>query len=293
MSRILVIGSEGFIGKALTKSLDAKTNEIFTVDILPSSNSNHFQVDIVDDREVSEVLQAIHAEIVIHLAAQIDVRDSFANPIKDLDVNGKGLINVVTGSLKNGCNNFCYIHSGGAVYDSNQALPIDEGGKELPQSPYGLTKNLGEGYVRIFAEKYHCFWSSLALSNCYGPINDHGRGVICEIAKSLKNDQAPTLFGAETTRDFVFIDDVVEAINLAIIKPTNSRVNISSASETSLINLFEKIRKVLDSDLEPIIQEAKFGEVTRSSLSNRKAQDLLGWNPKYDLDSGLLKAIKG
>jgi UDP-glucose 4-epimerase len=149
------------------------------------------------------------------------------------------------------------------------------------------------GYVRIFAEKYHFSWSSLALSNCYGPINDHGRGVIYEITKSLKNAKAPTLFGAETTRDFVFIDDVVEAINLAVLKPTNSRVNISSASETRLIDLFQKVRKILDSDIEPIIQEAKFGEVKRSSLSNKKAQCLLGWNPKYDLDSGLIKAITG
>jgi UDP-glucose 4-epimerase len=120
VSRILVIGSEGFIGKALTKS----------------------QVDIVDNRKVSEVLEAIQAEIVIHLAAQIDVRDSFANPFQDLDVNGKGLLNVVTGSLKNGCTNFCYIHSGGAIYDSNQALPIDEDGKELSQSPYGLRSDI-------------------------------------------------------------------------------------------------------------------------------------------------------
>jgi UDP-glucose 4-epimerase len=293
VSRILVIGSEGFIGKALTKSLNIKTDEIFTIDILPSTNPNHYRVDIADSKSVSEVLQKIKAEIVIHLAAQIDVRASFIDPLKDLEVNGRGLLNVALQAFENGCNNFCYIHSGGAVYDSNQALPIWENGKELPKSPYGLTKNLGEGYVRIFAEKSHSSWSSLALSNCYGPINDHGRGVIYEFVKSLKNLQAPKLFGSETTRDFVFVDDVVEAIKLAIVKPTNSRVNISSGTETKLIDLYQKICKVLDSDIKPIVQDAKFGEIARSSLSNRKAQDLLGWNPKYDLDSGLVKAIKG
>jgi UDP-glucose 4-epimerase len=293
VSRILVIGSEGFIGKTLTKSLEATEHEIFTLDLLPSIRPNHFQVDIVDRKKVSEVLSEIQAEIVIHLAAQIDVRDSFADPLKDLEINGKGIINVLLSSFENGCKNFCYLHSGGAIYDSNQPLPIDEDGKELPQSPYGLTKNLGEGYVRIFAEKYLSSWSSLALSNCYGPINEHGRGVIYELVSSIKNGVSPTLFGAETSRDFVYVEDVVDAIKLAINKPINSRVNISSASETTLLELFAKITEILGSKTDPIIEVPKFGEITRSSLSNRKAQTLLGWFPKYDLDTGLTKAIKG
>ena len=293
MSNLLVIGSEGFIGKALTSKLYEQGRSIFTLDVKPSSRSQHHIVDIRDYRSVEDVFEQVKPEVVIHLAAQIDVRQSFADPIQDLAINGAGILNVITNAFNFGCMNFCYIHSGGAVYDSNQNLPISEVGKELPQSPYGLTKNLGEGYVRVFAEKNNVKWSSLALSNCYGPIKDHGRGVIFEFVKAIQNGTVPEIFGARTTRDFIYIDDVVDAISLAIENPTNCRVNVSSSTETNLLELYSKIARFYKSEIQPIVKDAKFGEVTRSSLSNQKAKELLGWSPQTILDSGLTKALRG
>ena len=292
MGKLLVVGSEGFIGKALVKRLSNYGHSLFTLDIKSSLNPNHYEVDIANSVLVDQAIAEIQPDVVIHLAAQIDVRQSFVDPIKDLEINGNGILNVLTSALNFGCKNFCYIHSGGAVYDSNQSLPIPEDGIELPQSPYGLTKNLGEGYVRIFSEKACIAWSSLALSNCYGPVKDHGRGVIFEFAKAIQAGIEPEIFGSQTTRDFVYVDDVIDAIVLAIEKPTNCRINIASSTETTLIDLYSKIAGFMNSGLHPVIRDAKFGEITRSSLSNSKAREILGWAPRTNLDVGLIKAIK-
>ena len=173
-------------------------------------------------------------------------------------------------------------------------MPLNERSAELPQSPYGLTKNLAEGYVRIFAEKNGSQWSSLALSNCYGPIDEHGRGVIYNFAKALSSGTTPAIYGKDVTRDFVFVSDVVDAICLAISNPTNMRVNISSDSETSLLELyFEIAREMGDISVKPIIEEPKFGEIRRSRLSNLLAQEIMGWRPKIELSKGLRLSLSG
>ena len=291
MEKILIVGSEGFIGKSLVGSLKSGKNQIFTADTKASSFEGHSQIDITNSRDVSELVKSTKPDIVVHLAAQIDVRESFLDPVKDLEVNGHGLLNVLTQSILSGCKNFCYIHSGGAIYDSKGKLPISENGPELPVSPYGLTKNLGEGYVRVLCKKAGIKWSSLALSNCFGPIHKHGRGVIYEFANSLMNGEGVTINGLETTRDFIYIEDVTAAIRLAIDNPTNCRVNISSGVETNLIDLYSMISEILEVRTSPKIVEATFGEITRSALSNSRAKELLGWAPINDFQTGLSKAL--
>ena len=292
MEKILIVGSEGFIGKALTESLKSSEDKIFTMDIKPSSFEGHFQIDITNSLDIFNSIKSIMPDRVIHLAAQIDVRKSFVDPEQDLRINGLGLLNVLTASIESGCKNFCYIHSGGAVYDSDGELPISEDGAELPVSPYGLTKSLGEGYVRVLSEKAGINWSSLALSNCFGPVEQHGRGVIFSFAKSLKNGEQVIINGPETTRDFIYIDDVVSAILLAIDKPTNCRINISSGIETNLLELYSMVSKILEVNISPKIIPATFGEITRSALSNFRAKELLRWSPVNNLNDGLIKALE-
>ena len=291
MSRILVVGSQGFIGSALIESLQLRNLEIYTIDVKDSNEPKHYKLDITNFDLVKKVVSKIQPEIVVHLAAQIDVRESFLDPVKDLEVNGRGLLNVLTQSILSGCKNFCFIHSGGAIYDSKGKLPILENGSELPVSPYGLTKSLGEGYVRVLCEKARINWSSLALSNCFGPVHEHGRGVIYQFANSLMNGEGVTINGSETTRDFIYIEDVTAAIRLAIDNPTNCRVNISSGVETNLIDLYSMISGILEIRTSPKIVEATFGEITRSALSNLRAKELLGWAPVNDFKTGLSKAL--
>jgi len=291
MKRILITGAEGFIGKELACSLKKLNYEVFTLDRLNSSQEfKHFQIDVTDPK-ISDKLQEIRPDVIIHLAAHINVLNSFVDPVQDLRSNGEGTLNLIQASIECGCKNFIYIASGGATYDSYQSLPISENGHEYPVSPYGLTKLLGEGYVRILSEKAGTLWSSLALSNCYGPVLEHGRGVIFQFWNALRNGKSPIINGASVTRDMIHVDDVVRAIILAIEKPTNCRVNISSGIEVTLLEIFELLKNEMRSNLSPELRDHIRGEVARSALSNRKAFELLRWEPTISLSTGIRASL--
>jgi UDP-glucose 4-epimerase len=293
MSRILVTGSEGFIGTQTVKRLTASGHEVFTLDRRGSSNpEKHFKCDLGRDLP-DDAFRRFKPEVVVHLAAQIDVTSSFSDPRADLVSNGLGTLMLVEASQKLGGINFIYIGSGGAIYDSNAKPPLSEASPVFPVSPYGLTKYLGEGYVRVLSEKFETPWTSLALSNCYGPVKDHGRGVIYQFWKALREGRSPHINGPDVTRDFVYIDDVIAAIELAIKKPTYARVNISSNSEISLLNLFKVIAIELQSKIEPTIGAPIVGEVLRSCLGNQSAKELLGWSPNISLQEGIKLALEG
>ena len=289
MRKVFVTGSRGFIGKRLVLALENSGYEVFPLDLL-GGGVHQQKIDIVT-HDLKELLNLFKPDAVIHLAAQVDVTASFENPIRDLEVNGLGTLRLVTSALEAGCTNFIYVASGGAIYDSNSEMPLSETSRELPVSPYGLTKSIGEGYTRVLSEKAGAHWTSLALSNCYGPLVDHKRGVIYEFWKSLSEGRPPHIFGPNVTRDFIFVDDVVRAVLAVIERPTDSRINISSGSEISLINLYNKVSKIMNSRLEPIAHEPKVGDVLRSCLSNSLAKEITEWEPRISLDEGLLLSI--
>jgi UDP-glucose 4-epimerase len=291
MRHVLVTGAEGFIGKKTCAFLAKTGYQVTTLDKNESSQEfNHLKIDI-SDKSIGDRLKEIKPDVIVHLAAQIDVLGSFEQPLLDLRSNGEGTLNLISASIESGCENFVYIASGGAIYDSNQSLPIQETGIEFPVSPYGLTKLLGEGYVRVLSEKAGTQWSSLALSNCYGPVLEHGRGVIFQFWKALSNGKPPFINGKSVTRDMIHVDDVCRAIALAIEKPTNSRVNISSGKEVSLVELFQNISKELHTKIAPELREHIIGEVERSALDNKKAADLLGWVPMISLEVGIRDSL--
>ena len=291
MSRIFVTGSEGFIGKYAVLALQKSGHEVFTLDLLPSEQrTNHFQSDI-RSADLDLILNEIKPEVVVHLAAQVVVTESFVDPENDLEINGVGTLRLVHASINSGCRNFCYIHSGGAVYDSDANLPLTETSPERPVSPYGLTKKLGEGYVRVLSQAAGTAWSSLAYSNVYGSVLTHQRGVIYEFWKALSEGRSPSIFGKDVTRDFLYIEDAVRAIVLAAENPTNTRVNISSATEITLMALYEKISKYLAVEINPNLMPARNGEILRSRLDNSKAKKVLNWSPKINLETGIQLCI--
>lgn len=287
MSRILVTGSEGFIGKAAVIALEAAGHEVVTLDLQLSNSSRKHYVGDIRTLDLDSVFHQSKPDAVVHLAAQVIVTDSFIDPFHDLEVNALGTLKLIQASIKSGCPNFCYIHSGGAVYDSNAVLPLTEQSPERPVSPYGLTKKIGEGYVRVLSEVAGSSWSSLAYSNVYGPVITHGRGVIFEFWKALSTGKSATIFGKDVTRDFLYIDDAVRAIVLAVARPTNKRINISSGSEINLFHLYQLISKQLNTEIVPKIELARAGEILRSCLSNIAAQKTMGWIPEISLEKGI------
>jgi UDP-glucose 4-epimerase len=286
MEKVLLVGGAGFIGKAVAAKLTKLGINFEVVDIRPGGT----RADIVKD-DLEEIFQRFKPSAVVHLAAQIDVRESFVNPVHDLEVNILGTVRLLEAANKAQCRNFVYIASGGAIYDSEGILPHKENANQLPVSPYGVSKGAAEEYVRVLSAKYGSNWSSLALSNCYGPVREHGRGVIYQFWRAISQKEIAKINGPEVTRDFVHVEDVADAICLAIQKPVNRRLNISSNTEMSLIDLYKMIAAELGSSLAPEMHSVNPGEVLRSKLDNSLALKLLGWAPRFDLEAGIKAAL--
>ena len=130
-----------------------------------------------------------------------------------------------------------------------------------------------------------------ALSNIYGSVLSRKAGVIFEFWNALSKGRPPVIYGKDVTRDFLHVDDAVKAVVLASLKPTNTRVNISSSTEITLLSLYEMIRGHLGVELEPIIKAARNGEILRSCLDNTKAKNVLNWSPKINLETGIQLSI--
>jgi UDP-glucose 4-epimerase len=288
MKKVLITGSEGFLGQCLMQKIDDSEYEIYSLDRVPSlqSRENHFVYTLGGDY-LEEIPKIKNLEVVIHLAAQIDVRSSFEMPLEDLKANGLGTLELIDYASRLSVKHFVYIHSGGASYSASSHLPISEDALDNPISPYGLTKLLGESYVRIFCERNGINWSSLALSNVFGDLKLNPKGVIFEFWKSLNAGKQPDIFGAKVTRDFVYVEDVADAILLTMKHPTNCRINISSEVETSLESLFNEVANILGSTIRPNIHGPRAGEILRSALSNKKAKELIGWAPRHTLIEAL------
>jgi UDP-glucose 4-epimerase len=289
MSRILVTGANGFIGTRLVEML---INENFTViqtDIV-LKNPDVQYLDVTREN-CKQFFKENRPDVIIHLAAQTDVITSVANPISDLEINTFGTLNLLMAASEANVENFIYINSGGAIYDSNQQMPISETGHVNPVSPYGLSKLFGEYYLKLICDRKKMSWTSLALSNCYGPVRTQGKGVIFEFWNRLNRDEPIYINGAQTSRDFIYVDDVVDAIIHAISKPSNCRINISSGREVTLVELFEILSDLMNKSTTPIFQKLDEREVSNSCLDNTLAKSLLDWAPRYTLRQGLKMSI--
>lgn len=285
MKKILVTGSQGFIGQETVRLLRTKGFKVYTLDIL-DGDEQHFKCDIKSDL-IERIIQDTKPEVVIHLAAQVDVSSSVIDPFSDLNTNIFGTLKVLSACISRSVNEFIYVGSGGAIYSSSNQMPVSEEGSILPVSPYGVSKFAAEGYVRVLSELHGMGWTSLALSNCYGNIEFHRRGVVYEFFKKISAGQSPIINGADVTRDFIHVQDVASAIFLAIGHPANKRLNISSNSEISLKELFDEIASLAKSSISPSYLAPRKGDVLRSRLDNSRAKEMLSWVPRITLSEGL------
>ena len=288
--KILITGSEGFLGKALCRRLSSSRGkyELYTLD-RNGTGTNHRVVDITSN-QLDLAITEINADTIIHLAGNVSVKFSIENPLVDFKVNAMGTLAIVKSALKTRCRNLIYINSGGAIYDSSARLPSDEKTPTKPSSPYGLSKLIGEQYLSLLADG-NLGWTSLALSNCYGPVREQKKGFIYSVWRDLSAGLSPKIYGAFVSRDFIYIEDVLDAIELAMETSINGRLNISSNRDVYLLDLFNKVRQVLHSSVQPIILPQNTQEITNSCLENSLAKELLGWEPKVDIDEGVKRSL--
>lgn len=233
----------------------------------------------------------IDPDIVVHLAGNVSVKFSVENPLVDFRINALGTAALVTSVLKTRCSNFVYVTSAGAIYGDSTESPATEQSPTKPLSPYGLSKLVGEQYLRLLA-KNRMNWTSLAISNCYGPINLQQQGLIFSFWQDINRGIRPKIFGPRVTRDFIFYEDVLDAILLTLETSVNNRINISSGVSHSLLQVFSMVKDIMNSDWEPEILPKHQNDVSESCIDNSLAKEFLGWSPQMGLFDGLKLSLE-
>ena len=287
--RILVTGGSGFVGQVLLPRLETRDYEIINLDLVigkfkSKSLVNELYCDIREFNEVDNAFKEFKPHKVVHLAALTDVRESIQNPMQDLETNAVGTLNVVKSCNKYKVSKVVYLNSGGAIYGDQTDFPISEISPVKPISPYGASKFFGENIISTIGEMD---WTSLRLSNVYGGLDS--KGVINIFLRNFIHERPCYVFGdGSTTRDYIHVRDVVDAILKSMESDLLGIFNVSSSIETSLKDVYQVIKKISGKEVPIEFTPAIAGEISRSALSNCKLQEF-GWSPKVSLSAGIEK----
>jgi len=295
--KILVTGGAGFIGSHVVDLFIREDYEVVIVDDLSTGKKENlnpearfYQLDIRDPG-LEEIFRMERPDYVNHQAAQIDVRRSVSDPIFDAGVNILGTINLLQNCIKYKVKKVIFASSGGAIYGEQEIFPAPEDHPLRPVSPYGITKLVGEYYLRYYKNIYGLDYVSLRYANVYGPRQDPfgEAGVVAIFIQRMLDGGQPVINGdGEQTRDFVYVEDVARANLLALKNNTGEDVfNIGTGVETSVNQIFHILRGILHIDIKELHGPPKKGEQRRSVIDPSRARDMLGWRPHVDLMEGL------
>lgn len=296
--KISVTGGAGFIGSHLVDRLIEQGHTVQVIDNLSTgslSNVNEkaqfLNMDIRSS-ELTKVWEEFKPDYVFHEAAQTMVPVSMKDPALDCDVNLMGLINVLNSCVQNGVKKII-MPSSAAVYGDLDSLPLDETMAGKPSSFYGLTKLTTESYLELYAKNFNLPYICFRYANVYGPRQGHGGegGVISIYCEHLQKGQDLAIFGdGEQTRDFVYVDDVVEANLLALEKPEVTGIyNVSTEKSTSLNELIGHFKDIVGKSFTVNYEAERAGDIKHSLLSIQKVHKDLAYSPKTELRDGLEK----
>jgi UDP-glucose 4-epimerase len=305
--RTLVTGAAGFIGSTLVDRLLADGHSVVGVDNLSSGRSEnlgraersgHFEFvkgDIVD-ADLIGLLGETRPEVVFHLAAQISVRYSVDDPPFDATVNVVGTVRLAEAARRAGVRKVVHTSSGGSIYGTPPSYPTSEDTPTDPASPYAAGKVAGEVYLNTFRNLYELDCSHIAPANVYGPRQDpHGEaGVVAIFGQALLAARPTKIFGDGTdTRDYVFVDDVVDAFVQASGEAGGGqRFNIGTGVETSVRELHSVIARAAGAPDVPEFHPPRLGDLKRSCLDISRAENVLGWRPKVPLEDGVARTVE-
>jgi UDP-glucose 4-epimerase len=300
--KAIVTGGAGFIGSHVVDALLARGDEVAVIDDLSTGRRANLEdalskgavlheADIRDAARMRELVAAEAPEVIFHLAAQIDVRKSVADPAFDSRINVEGTINMLTAALDAGVKRFVNTSTGGAIYGEAASLPAGEDTPPQPLAPYGQSKHCAEGYCGLFTRLHGLSTISVRYGNVFGPRQDPlgEAGVIAIFCGKLLEGGRPTVFGdGRQTRDYVYVGDVVSANLAAAASDATGSYNIGTGVETSVIDLIDALRRLGGGrDFEPEHAPERTGEVQRNYLDITRARETLGWQPEVDLETGL------
>jgi UDP-glucose 4-epimerase len=303
--RALVTGGAGFIGSNLVDALVQRGDEVTVVDDISTGKRANLddaigkgatllELDIRDAEAVHAATERARPEAVFHLAAQIDVRKSVADPANDSRINVEGTVNVLRAAQAHGVRRFVNTSTGGAIYGEGQILPAPEDHPVAPEAPYGLSKFCAEQYCELFTRLHGLSTVSLRYGNVYGPRQDPlgEAGVVAIFCGKLLEGERPTIFGdGRQTRDYVYVGDVVDANLKAAETQTAGAVNIGRGAEVSVLDIVDALRPHSNGAFEPEHAPERPGEVRRIALDTSRARQELGWEAGTGLEDGLERTL--
>ncbi len=299
--KIMVTGGAGFIGSNIVDAYIRAGHQVVVVDNLASgrfSNLNpevkFYQMDIRSD-QLGKVFEQERPEVVNHLAAQMDVRRSVADPLYDADVNVRGAVNILEFARKFNVQQVIYSSSGGTVYGEPEYFPCDENHPIRPICQYGATKYMMEMYLYMYRFMYGLNYTVFRYPNVYGPRQDPKgeAGVVAIFTGQMVRGEQVVIHGdGQQERDFVFVQDVAAANVLALGHREGGQVyNLGAGEPTSVNQIFAALQLVTGYDKAPQYGPARLGETRKIYLDATKARLELGWQPAVDLVTGMQMTV--
>lgn len=296
MAKILVTGGAGFIGSHVVDVCVSAGHDVVILDDFSSGARGNvnaaarvYEMDI-RSAALADLFVAEKPEYVCHLAAQMDVRRSVAEPAFDADVNIIGGLNLLECAVKHGIKKFIFASTGGAIYGNQDILPASEESVPHPECHYAASKLAFEHYIALYERLYQLCYTILRFPNVYGPRQrPDGEAGVCSILTALMlAGKAPTLFGHGTPlRDYVHVKDIARGVILALDKGDGEILNLGSGKGTSVRELFDILKDALGFTGEPILADLRPGEVKENYITGDKAARVLGWKPEVALEAGL------
>ncbi|MCQ6562658.1 NAD-dependent epimerase/dehydratase family protein [Paenibacillus mendelii] len=292
--KVLITGGYGFIGSHVAERFHKEGYEVYIIDNMSTGKLDHvtfkhkgYQL-AVEDSKCEEVFQANQFDTVVHLAAQANVNTSITNPQLDSESNVLGLVNILNLAQKFKVKKFIFASSA-AVYGTNDQMPLTEEADCDPISPYGISKWVGESYCLKWQELYGLDTTCFRFSNVYGPRQGSSGegGVISIFMNRVLSGQTLYVYGdGEQTRDFIYVEDVADAIFRSSYSKLSGVYNLSTNMKCSVNAIIESIggmraiESVIHTDMRP-------GDITHSILNNAKVKHELDWSPMYGIEEGL------
>jgi UDP-glucose 4-epimerase len=303
---VLVTGAAGFIGSHLVDRLLADGFRVVGVDDLSTGRRSNLDgaaqqpaFDLAELDITSAAFRALVADVrpraVLHLAAQMDVRKSVADPLHDARVNVLGTVNVLEAAVRSATPRVVFASSGGTVYGEPDSPRVREDAPLRPAAPYGAAKAAGEMYVQMYQRLYGIAGTSLALGNVYGPRQDpHGEaGVVSIFARALGSGAGTTIFGDGTSaRDYIYISDVVDAfVHCLSGQGTATRYNVGTGEATTVRELHRLLAELCGTADDPAWAPARLGELHTISLDSSALTEDTGWRAEVPLAEGLRDTV--
>ena len=303
--RAVVTGGAGFVGSNLVDRLVADGWAVTVLDDLSTGSATNLEpalkagaelvkLDVAEPGAAAAVISAAKPDAIFHLAARASVGASVADPLEDARVNVMGTLNVLGAAVDAGVNRLLYVSTGGAVYGDVSQYPTPETAVIAPESPYGTSKYAAEMYCRTFSRLHGLSTMTLRLANVYGPRQDAlgEGGVVAIFAKALTDGLHATINGdGLQTRDFVMVDDVVEACVKGWASDFQGACNIATGIETNVLELIAGLEQAGAKSLSFSHGPARDGEVRRSLLDPKLAGEALGWAAQVEFVDGLKRTL--